>query len=387
MTLDRCEVAVVGGGIVGAAVAAELAARGREVLILEKERRLAAHQSGHNSGEIHSGIYYAPGSLKAKLCVQGAELMKRFCRERGLPIQPCGKVIVATREEERGRLDELYRRGIANGVPGVEAIGPERLREIEPHAQGLAALWVPGVCITDFAAVASELAKSASRVLTGVRVVSIRGTTLETTQGTIEAKSIVACAGLQSDRLARTGLRIIPFRGEYATLRRPELVRGLIYPVPDPALPFLGIHFTRRLDGTVEAGPNAVLAFKREGYRWRDIDPGDLLRAVGFAGFWKMAAHHWKAGLGEVHRSISRRRLLRDMRRLVPETVGSDLLPGRSGVRAQAVEPDGRLVDDFRLAVRDRVIHVVNAPSPAATASLAIARHVADAGNFQADRH
>lgn len=376
--VSSCDVAVVGGGIVGLAVAHELSARGREVVVLEKEPRLAAHQSGRNSGEIHSGIYYKPGSLKARLCVQGAEMMKAFCRAHAIPLEVCGKVIVATREEELPRLDDLVERGRANGVPGVESVGPEKLREIEPHATGLRAVWVPGVAITDYAAVTRELARTVSRVLTGTRVLSIRGGTLQTTAGAFEASTIVTCAGLHSDRFTRTGARIVPFRGEYATLRRPELVRGLIYPAPDPRLPFLGIHFTRRITGQVEAGPNAVLALKREGYSWKDVGFRDILHMIGFSGFWRMAAANMGAGIQEVRRSLSRRKLLRDMQRLVPDVRISDLLPGRSGVRAQAVEPEGALIDDFRVIRRGEAVHVVNAPSPAATASLAIARYIVD---------
>jgi L-2-hydroxyglutarate oxidase LhgO len=374
------DIAVVGGGIVGCAVAAELAARcpGREIVLVEKEPRLAAHQSSHNSGEIPSGIYYKPGSLKAKLSVEGSRLMKEFCRDRGLPIEQVGKVIVATREDELPRLEELYRRGLANGVPGVELIGPERLREIEPHATGLKAVRVPGVAITDFGLVARELARKVPRVLTGMRVRSIRGTTLYTSGGEIRAGAVITCAGLHSDRLARAGLKIVPFRGEYAEVRRRDLIRGLIYPAPDPRFPFLGIHFTKSVYGPVEAGPNAVLAFAREGYRRTDIDWRDVLEMASYPGVWRMAAHHWSMGLREFYRSLSRRKLLRDMQRLVPEVREDDLLPGRTGVRAQALERDGTLVDDFRLVVRDRVIHVVNAPSPAATASLAIAKYVVD---------
>jgi L-2-hydroxyglutarate oxidase LhgO len=366
---------VVGGGIVGAAVAGELASRGRRVVLLEKENRLAAHQTGRNSGEIHSGIYYRPGSLKARLCVQGSALLKSFCRERGLPLVECGKTIVAVGQDELPRLEELRRRGEANGVPGVESIGPERLREIEPNAAGVGALHLPGVAITDFAAVTRALVEGIE-VRVGVRVRSIGEGELDTTQGRIRARTIVACAGLFSDRLARTGVRIVPFRGEYATLGRP-LVRGLVYPLPDPDLPFLGVHLTRRIDGTVEAGPNAVPAFRREGYRWRDADLRDLFLNAAFPGFWKMAAAHWRAGAREVWRSISRKRLLKDVRRLVPAAEAADLRPGRSGVRAQALDPDGRLVDYFRIVRRGGTVHVVNAPSPAATAALAIARHIA----------
>ena len=371
------EFAVVGGGIVGAAVAHELAGRGRAVLLVEKETRLAAHQSGRNSGEIHSGIFYRPGSLKARLCVEGAALMKGFCRERGIPTVECGKVIVAADESELAGLDRLLGQARANGVHGVERVGPERLREIEPHVAGVAALRVPGVEITDFSAVARELARS-TQVQLGTRVLSILGTTLRTTAGEIRARRVVVCAGLFSDRLARGRTRIVPFRGEYAELKpeRRHLVRGLVYPVPDPRFPFLGVHVTRRLTGEVEAGPNAVLALSREGYSWREVDWRDVLDYAAFPGFWRMAATNARLGVQEALRSLSLRRLARDVRRLVPEIRDADLVPGRTGVRAQALDPDGRLVDDFRVVRRGGVTHVVNAPSPAATAALAIARHV-----------
>jgi L-2-hydroxyglutarate oxidase len=373
------EFAVIGGGIVGAAVAHELAGRGRQVLIVEKEDRLAAHQSGRNSGEIHSGIFYRPGTLKARLAVEGSALMKRFCRERAIPIVECGKVIVATCESDLVGLGRLEAQAEANGVPGVERVGPERLREIEPHAAGIAALRLPGVAITDFAAVTRELGRSA-RVALGTRVLSIHGTTLRTTSGEIRARRVVACAGLFSDRLARGRTRIVPFRGEYADLKpeRRRLARGLIYPVPDPRFPFLGVHVTRRLSGEVEAGPNAVLALKREGYSWGEIDWRDVLDYAAFPGFWRMAAAHARLGLREVARSLSLRRLARAVRRLIPEVRDDDLVPGRSGVRAQALDPDGRLVDDFRIVRRGDVTHVVNAPSPAATAALAIAKRVVE---------
>lgn len=370
------EYAVVGGGIVGAAIANELARRGREVLLIEKETRLAAHQSGRNSGEIHSGIFYRPGSLKARLCVEGAALMKRFCRDHAIPIQECGKVIVAVDPSQLERLERLLEQARANGVPGVERLDPARLREIEPHATGLAALRIPGVAITDFAAVTGELARPVT-VLLRTRVLSIRETTIRTTSGEIRARlGVAVCAGLHSDRLARARTRIVPFRGEYAELRpeRRHLVRGLIYPVPDPRFPFLGVHVTRRITGEVEAGPNAVLALSREGYRRCDFSLRDTLELAAFPGFWIMAGRHAKLGLREAWRALSLRRLAADLRRLIPEVRTEDLVPGRSGVRAQALDPDGRLVDDFRIVRRGTALYVVNAPSPAATAALAIAK-------------
>ncbi len=377
----KADVAVVGGGIVGAAIAAELSSKGADVVLIEKERRLAAHQSGHNSGVIHSGIYYKPGSLKAKLCVQGAQRMKEYCRENGIPMRQVGKIIVATDESELPRLEDIFRRGSANSVPGIEMIGPERIREIEPHAVGIKAIHLPEVCITDYAAVTRSLARRIPRVLTGVQARSIREGRVETTEGPVEAGRIVACAGLHADRLVRTPVRIIPFRGEYWLLRR-DLVRGLIYPVPDPAMPFLGVHFTRRVDGTVDAGPNAVLALRREGYTWRHFDGADMLSVAGYSGFWKMARRLGWIGVQEVYRSLSKSKFVRDLQKLVPEVTEHDLAPGGSGVRAQAVDPEGKLVDDFSIVRRGSVVHVVNAPSPAATASLAIARHVLESAGW-----
>lgn len=394
--MSRFDVAVVGGGIVGVAVAAELLSRrpGGAVVLVEKEEALAVHQSGRNSGVVHSGIYYKPASLKARLAVEGAARMRRFCEERGVPLREVGKVIVATRPEELPRLEELHRRARENGVPDVVRIGPERLREVEPNVAGIAALHLPRVCVTDFAAATRVLAgafqAAGGQIFLGARVLRLvreaSEVVMETTVGAIRAGKVVACAGLHADRLAQDSgdapaERLVPFRGEYHLLRpeREHLVRGLVYPVPDPRLPFLGVHFTRRVRGGVDAGPNAVLALSREGYRWRDVSLRDLADTLGFGGFWRMAARHARAGLEEVWRSLSKRRLVEDLRRLVPEIRGEDLLPGPSGVRAQAVDPRGGLMDDFLLLHRDRVLHVLNAPSPAATASLAIARHVADA--------
>ncbi len=391
---DRFDIAIIGGGIVGLAVARELVGRrpGLGVVVLEKEGRLAAHQTGHNSGVVHSGIYYRPGSLKARLCVAGAARMKAFCRERGLPLLECGKVIVATRDEELPRLEELGRRAAANGVPGAATVGPERLRELEPHAAGLRALHIPGVAAVDYGAVTAAFADDVRRaggvVRTGVEILAVRRETplrLETSAGDLLADRLVACAGLHADRVARRAgerpdVRIIPFRGEYYTLA-PEaerLVRGLIYPVPDPELPFLGVHFTRHVTKGVEAGPNAVLALKREGYRWTDVSPADLADTAAWPGFWRMARRNIGTGFDEILRSFNRRRFARDLQRLVPGIRKEDLLPGGSGVRAQAVDREGKLVDDFRLAFGDRTVHVLNAPSPAATASLAIAEYIVD---------
>jgi L-2-hydroxyglutarate oxidase LhgO len=357
-------IAIVGGGIVGLATAYAL--RDRNPVVFEKERGVGLHQTGHNSGVIHSGIYYKPGSHKARLCVEGARRMKEFCRAHGIPHEVCGKVIVATAEAEVPRLDELQRRAAANGVE-ARRIGPEGLREIEPEAAGIAALHVPATGIVDYVAVARRLAGFVE-VRTGVRVEDVRS---------LQADLVINCAGLHSDRLARSRTKIVPFRGEYYTLRRPSLVRGLIYPVPDPAFPFLGVHFTRMVGGGVEAGPNAVLALAREGYSWSDVRVRDLLETLAYSGFRRLARKHWRMGLTEVWRSWSRAAFLRSLQRLVPSVRLDDLEPGGSGVRAQALDPDGAMVDDFRIERRPGQIHVLNAPSPAATASLAIGEYIA----------
>ncbi len=388
------DLAIVGGGIVGLATA--LALRDRfprlRLAILEKEGRVGAHQSSHNSGVIHAGIYYRPGSHKARLCAEGARLLVEFCEAHGVRYDRCGKVILATSPEELPRLQALFERGVANGVPGLEQIGPERLREIEPHARAIAALWSPATATVDFGEVcrvlARRLVEQGVEIRTGARVERCRagawgGMLLETTAGEVRARYAVNCAGLHADLLARRmglrpAVRIVPFRGEYYLLRAERnLVRGLIYPVPDPAFPFLGVHFTRRVTGEVEAGPNAVLAFAREGYRRGDVHPAELLDMIAFPGFWRMAARYWRTGSAEFYRSLSRRAFVRSLQRLVPEVRARDLQPDGSGVRAQAVSPSGELLDDFEIAQTDRAIHVLHSPSPAATASLAIGRHIA----------
>jgi len=346
---------------------------------------------------LHSGLYYKPGSLKAKTCVEGAAAMVAFCREHGLPLDVCGKVVVATRDEELPALEELHRRGTANGVPnlapGFAMIGPERLREIEPHSAGLRALHVPGTGILDYVVVAEKIAeivaKQGGEVRTGTTALGLlrRGTEImvETTKGAFAARSVINCAGLHSDRIARlagaqTDSIIVPFRGEYYEIvpERQDLVKGLIYPVPDPKFPFLGVHFTRRIGGGVEAGPNAVLAFRREGYRKTDFSFADTMTTFSFPGFWRMAAKYWRSGLDEFYRSLSKRAFVRALQRLVPEVQESDLRPGGAGVRAQALDRNGRLLDDFHLVQDGAVIHVLNVPSPAATASLVIGRKIMD---------
>jgi L-2-hydroxyglutarate oxidase len=358
-------IAIVGGGIVGLATAYAL--RDLGPVVFEKEREVASHQTGHNSGVIHSGVYYKPGSQKAALAVEGGRRMVEFCREHGIAHEICGKVIVASDASQLSRLDELERRGRANGVV-LERIGPERLREIEPHARGTGAIWLPRVGIADYRAVAGKLA-SFVEVRTGVRVDSVRS---------LKAKLVINCAGLYSDRVARSRLRIVPFRGEYFHLRRPELVRGLIYPVPDLTFPFLDVHFTKKVGGSVEVGPNAVLALAREGYRWGDVNPRDLLDTALYPGFWRLARRHWRMGLKEMVRSIFKPEFVRSAQLYVPEVRDEDLVPGGSGVRAQALDPDGKLLDDFRFEERPGEIHVLNAPSPAATASLAIGLFIAE---------
>lgn len=386
------DVAVVGGGIVGLATTLTLASRHPDLrlIVLEKERELAAHQTGHNSGVIHSGIYYKPGSHKARLCVLGHRLLKDFCDEHRVRYEICGKVIVATDERELPRLDDLFDRGTANGVAGLRKIGPEEIREIEPHAAGLRAIHSPNTGIVDFREVAEAVAAEARRrgveIATGARVTAIAGgLQLLTTRGEVRAGHLVNCAGLYSDAVARMAgetpdVRIVPFRGEYCMLKpeRRHLVRGLIYPVPDPEFPFLGVHLTRTVHGEVEAGPNAVFAYAREGYtRWR-VHPGEMLETLAYPGFWRMAGRHWRTGLYEVWRSFSTRAFVAALRRLVPDLRPADVVRHGAGVRAQALTPDGSLVDDFRILRSRRAIHVLNAPSPAATASLAIGRHIAD---------
>jgi (S)-2-hydroxyglutarate dehydrogenase len=393
MSDSRSDVLIVGGGIVGLAVALEVTRRfpRLRLLLLEKEDRVGRHQSGHNSGVIHSGIYYKPGSLKATLCVEGARAMVDFCRAHGLPHQVCGKVIVATSEEEFPRLEELRRRGEANGLTDLRLISAEELRDIEPHASGLRALAVPSTGITDYAAVCEKYAELTSMqggtILTSTAVTGVREpggeVVVETNAGEFSAKYFVNCAGLFSDRLARMAgaqpeVMVVPFRGEYYHFipERSSLVKGLIYPVPDPQFPFLGVHFTRRISGTVDAGPNAVLAFRREGYRNSDFSLRDTASSLAFPGFWQMAAKHWRSGLHELHRSYSKAAFVRALQRLLPEVRDRDLVPGGSGVRAQALRRDGTLVDDFLFVPKGRMLHVLNVPSPAATASLVIGREI-----------
>jgi L-2-hydroxyglutarate oxidase LhgO len=383
------DVVVVGAGIVGLATALKLLRRSPDLrlAVVEAADRVAAHQTGHNSGVVHAGLYYAPGSLKARLCRAGKEQLEVYAADRGIPIERCGKLVVAF-EGERPRLEALAARATANGVPGVELLGPEALREREPHAAGVAALWSPTTAIVDFERVAQAMASDVrdaggaielARPVTQIRRRSSE-IVVETPRGPLLTRHLITCAGVQADRVARlTGFRsaarMVPFRGDYFVLTPDarRLVRGLIYPLPDPRFPFLGVHFTRRIDGAVWAGPNAVLALARGGYRRRDLSVRDLGDTLTQPGFLRLAARHWRMGAAEMARDLSKRLFLRSLQRLVPELRFEHLAPGPSGVRAQLLGRDGTLVDDFVLGGEARILHVLNAPSPAATAALAIA--------------
>jgi (S)-2-hydroxyglutarate dehydrogenase len=393
MNSSTYDIAVIGGGVVGLSFAMQATQQfpHLRVVILEKEAGVARHQTGHNSGVIHSGVYYKPGSLKAQFCVQGAREMVEFCTGHGIPHEVCGKLIVATTAEEAARLDDLLARGEANGLAGLRLMGREEMREIEPHVGGVRALAVPSTGITDYAIVTAKYAEIAvgrgAELKTGAGVVGFKDSAgevvIQTRAGDFPARYVVNCAGLYSDRVARMAgcdpeLMIVPFRGEYYDLApaRAELVRWLIYPVPDPQYPFLGVHFTRRIHGNVDAGPNAVLAFRREGYRRTDFDLRDTMEIVGYSGFRALARRQWKYGVREFRRSLVKREFVRSLQRLVPEVRDEDMTPGASGVRAQALGADGNLVDDFRFLPRGRFLHVLNVPSPAATASLPIGREI-----------
>jgi (S)-2-hydroxyglutarate dehydrogenase len=389
-------VAIIGGGIIGLALARELLIRrpGLELTVLEKEPDLALHQTGRNSGVVHAGIYYPPGSLKAKLCVEGMEKLQRYCTDKGLAYSQCGKLVVALTSDEIGPLRALHERAEKNGVRDLALVDVAGIRELEPHATGVMALHSPRTAIVDFAAVtralAADVEAAGGRIRTGTEVQRIRQTrsrvSLRTTTGTVIVERLVACAGLHSDRVARMAgdspdPQIVPFRGDYLQLapHRRHLVRGLIYPVPDPRYPFLGVHLTRRIDGEVLVGPNAVLALAREGYRLGQVSASELVRLARSSGVRHLFAEHWRTGLDEIRRSVSRRAFVAEARRYVPALGVDDVVPGPSGVRAQAVDPDGSLVDDFRITHLGRVTNVRNAPSPAATSSLAIAEVLADA--------
>ncbi len=390
-------VAVVGGGILGVAVAREILKRRPDagVTLFEKEDRLAAHQTGRNSGVVHAGLYYEPGSKKAVLCRRGVGLLEEFCEQHGIRRIACGKVLVALDDAERVRLGNIEERALANGVPGVRIIGAEELRELEPHVRGVAALHSPATSIVDFAEVTHALAADATaagaEIRLGHEVVDIRSSSTEvvvtarSAAGSTEQvfDRLVVCGGLQSDRLAELAGDgpdpvIMPFRGEYYALKpeRRNLVKGLVYPVPDPRYPFLGVHVTPRVDGEVLIGPNAVLALAREGYTWRGVSLPDLVEVVRTPAFWRFARRHWRTGIREMHGSLSKRRFVAAARAYVPELGDDDVAAGVAGIRAQALDRDGGLVDDFRISIRERVVLLRNAPSPAATSSLAIAEHI-----------
>jgi len=393
------DIAIIGGGIIGFGTALGLQRENPKlkICIIEKEDVVSNHQTGHNSGVIHSGIYYKPGSLKANFCVEGRASMAEFCQEHNLKYNKCGKIIVAYHEEEFSRLENLYERGVANKVKGLEIIGPERIREIEPHAAGLKALYAPNTGIVDYREVTEKYAQIAMEngadVLLNSSFQDARNSAsssnnliLETSTGEVEAKLTINCAGLQSDLVAkkmgiRPKLQIIPFRGEYYNLKpeKKDLVKGLIYPVPDPQFPFLGVHFTKTVhDGLVEAGPNAVLAYAREGYKKLNINFKELFSTLTFPGFIKFGSKNWMTGVKEINRSYRKSVFVRDLQKMIPDVKSSDLIPGGSGVRAQAIGNDGSMIDDFAIEVTNKSIHVLNAPSPGATSSLVIGKYIAN---------
>ena len=389
------DVAIIGAGIVGLALALEIVRRfpGVSLVVLEKESRVANHQTGHNSGVVHSGIYYKPGSLKSRLCVQGSKELLDFCREHDVPFEQCGKVIVATAAEEFLRLDELFRRGLGNGIKGLRMLSGEQIREIEPHAAGIRGIHVPATAIVDFRRVAEKYAEliverggmlNFNTEVTGLHR-SGQTMSIETSAGAFTSRLVINCAGLQSDRVRlmadpERDLIIVPFRGEYYELApdKQYLVKGLIYPVPDPQFPFLGVHLTRRIGAGVEAGPNAVLALKKEGYSKKSFSFGDVAEFASFGGFWRMASRHWRMSIGEYYRSWSKAAFVGALQRLLPALTIDDLAQGGAGVRAQALDRHGKLVDDFHIAFGKGMVNVCNVPSPAATASLAIARYIVD---------
>ena len=395
------DVVVIGAGLIGLSTAMNLLERypRLKVGIVEKAASVASQQSGHNSGVLHSGIYYKPGSFKSKFCVDGRATMLQFCQENGVPYDRCGKVIIATREDELPRLQSLFERGTANKVPGLEVVSKERIKEIEPHVSCIQGLWAPNTGIVNFVKVAEVYQKKIEErggslhfksKLTSIRRDS-REIALQTESGTYGARNIINCAGLHSDVVAgmmgvKTDVRIVPFRGEYFSLTKDaeKLVKGLIYPVPDPAFPFLGVHFTRTMKGFTEAGPNAVLATAREGYHKTTFSPGDFWGSLTWPGFWRMSKQHWRTGFMEINRSFRKGVFVRDLQRLIPEVKSSDLVPGGSGVRAQAVDRTGKLLDDFKIEQTPNAVHVLNAPSPGATSSLVIGRYLVDmaAKNF-----
>ena len=392
--MQKFDYVVVGGGIVGLSTAWTVLEKkpSTRIAVVEKEEHWAVHQTGRNSGVLHSGIYYKPGSLKSKLCREGNRRLLEFCNANGIRHETCGKVIVATTESELPLMGNLYQRGLANGL-AVKKLSTGAVTEIEPHVSCLAGIQVPSTGIVDFVRVCQKLVEliedRGGELHLGTEVRGLRcdntGAVLETSKGPMTAGWIINCAGLHSDRVAklggaRPGARIVPFRGEYYELKpeRRFLVKNLIYPVPDPQFPFLGVHFTRMIDGSVHAGPNAVLSLKREGYHRTSFDLRDCLDTMTYGGFWRLASKHARSGLAEIHRSFSKKAFVRSLQRLIPEVQEEDLVPGGAGVRAQAIRPDGTLVDDFMIVTGPNAIHVCNAPSPAATASLEIGRVIAE---------
>ena len=394
MTSKNYDIIVIGGGIIGTAAALSLQKNSNlKILLIEAEANLASHQTGNNSGVIHSGLYYKPGSLKAKNCTSGREMLYKFCEEQNIPFQKCGKIVVATHESELNALDELYQRGIANGLSGIKKLSSNEIKDFEPNTYGLAGLFVPQTGIVDYTIVTNKYAEffsdNGGSIETSCKFLNFRNVNgeliLNTSKGDLKTKFLVNCTGLYCDRIAKLcgvnpGLQIIPFRGEYYILKKEKnyLVKCLIYPVPDPHFPFLGVHFTRMINGNVEAGPNAVLAFKREGYSKSDFSLPDVFQMIFYSGFWKMASKYWRMGLSEFHRSFSKKTFVKALQKLIPEIQENDIEPGGSGVRAQALEPNGKLVDDFRILEANKMVHVLNAPSPAATASLSIGKTIAD---------
>lgn len=389
------DVIVIGGGIVGLASAAAVLERhpGVRLVVIEKESKLASHQTGRNSGVIHSGLYYKPGSLKAQNCKKGYEMLLRFCQEEFVTHEICGKIVVATREDEFSRLEELARRGKANGLVGIQYLSASEIKDREPYCAGKRGLYIPQTGIVDYRQVCEKLAlrigKLGGEILLGEKVENISSTLgreqITTSHSSYDAMVVIACAGLQSDRLATSvsrdlDLRILPFRGEYFSLRASaqRLVKNLIYPTPDPTFPFLGVHFTRMVDGSIECGPNAVLALAREGYLKTDFNLRDIWETISWPGFRQVARRHWKMGIGEYKRSIFKSAFVSALQRLVPEITKNDLVPTDAGIRAQACSRDGKLLDDFEIRTIGRTVHICNAPSPAATASLSIGKHVAD---------
>lgn len=394
MTKESFDIIIIGGGIIGTATALELKNNANlNILLIEAEKELASHQTGNNSGVIHSGLYYKPGSLKAKNCTEGRELLYKFCDENNIEYVRCGKIVVANNDSELNAMEALFDRGVANGLEGIKKLSSEEIKEFEPHAKGISGLFVPQTGIVDYTKVTNAYARlfleNNGIIETNCTFLSLKifnnELVLVTTKGEFKTKVLVNCGGLYSDKIAKLcgvnpELRIVPFRGEYYKIKKDKeyLVKNLIYPVPDPQFPFLGVHFTRMINGGVEAGPNAVLAFKREGYSKKDFSINDVSRMFLYSGFWKMASKYYRMGFGEFYRSFNNKAFVKALQKLVPAIQIDDIEPGGAGVRAQALEASGKLVDDFRIVEANRMVHVLNAPSPAATASLAIGRTIAN---------